>query len=442
MLDNDQAVLMARRLHGIWRKEQDRLDKVVEYLRGNHQTPYKPRRSGTEYKRLIERSVTNMLPFIVREYVNALHVEGYRPSTEDENAAPWKVWQANGMDRRQAPVHRGALEHGSSYLLLLPGEPVPVMRGVSARKMVAVYTDPAVDDWPEFALDVNKTMRGGSPGLLVKLYDDTHTYAISAGADMEKASVVAVEKHGAPVCPIVRFTDDMDLDGWAPGMVEPLIPRQDRLNQTVFDLLMTQSFSSWKVRTATGMVKPETDAEADRAKRQIAQDMVLTGEDGVQFGTLDETPLDGFLDAVVQAAANLAVAGNVPPHRVGVSVSNLAADALAAVETGKTHRDVALQHSFGESWEQALRLAGALMGDEQAAADTSAQVRWSDPASRSLAQWADALGKLASPDGVGVPREVLWDKIPILTSQDVARAKALANDPMRELAAALDRQMG
>jgi hypothetical protein len=42
--------------------------------------------------------------------------------------------------------------------------------------------------------------------------------------------------------------------------------------------------------------------------------------------------------------------------------------------------------------------------------------------SRSLAQAADALGKLAQM--LGVPVEILWEKIPGFTQQDVDNAKA------------------
>jgi hypothetical protein len=46
--------------------------------------------------------------------------------------------------------------------------------------------------------------------------------------------------------------------------------------------------------------------------------------------------------------------------------------------------------------------------------------------SRSLAQAADALGKLAQM--LGVPVEMLWEQIPGWTDQDVQRAKDLAKE--------------
>ncbi len=69
-----------------------------------------------------------------------------------------------------------------------------------------------------------------------------------------------------------------------------------------------------------------------------------------------------------------------------------------------------------------LRLAGKAMGDDAAWADMSAQVKWRDTTPRSLAQVADALGKMAQM--LEVPAEELWEKIPDVTDQDLDRWKA------------------
>ncbi len=78
--------------------------------------------------------------------------------------------------------------------------------------------------------------------------------------------------------------------------------------------------------------------------------------------------------------------------------------------------------TLGEGYEQALRLAALILGDDEAAADEGSQVHWQDVESRSLAQVADALTKLAT---VGVPLPMLLDMIPGWTKQDVERATDL-----------------
>jgi hypothetical protein len=51
---------------------------------------------------------------------------------------------------------------------------------------------------------------------------------------------------------------------------------------------------------------------------------------------------------------------------------------------------------------------------------------WRDTESRSLAQVADALGKLVM--SLGVPPQELWEKIPGVTQSEVRRWKAAASD--------------
>ena len=99
--------------------------KVRRYLRGHHDLPYMPRGAKAEYRILARKSITNWLPLISDTFAKALWVDGYRPAQAADNAAGWAYWQANGLDSRQAIAHRGALEYGASYALVLPGDSGP-----------------------------------------------------------------------------------------------------------------------------------------------------------------------------------------------------------------------------------------------------------------------------------------------------------------------------
>jgi hypothetical protein len=69
------------------------------------------------------------------------------------------------------------------------------------------------------------------------------------------------------------------------------------------------------------------------------------------------------------------------------------------------------------------RLCAMAEGDLVTAAAWDLQVRWRDTSSVSMSQAADALGKLA--DQLHVPLEMLWERIPGWTDDDVERAKTL-----------------
>lgn len=432
------------------RAERTRLDNIDRWYRWTHDKPHAPRQSTTEYKALGDRSQTPWLGLVVTSVAQSLYVEGYRRASDPDNAAAWSNWQANGMDARQIPLHRAALAYGLAYEKILPGigptgESQPVMRGVSPRRMTAFYEDPAEDEWPQLAVQVDPAKVGSERGWKLRLYDDTNVYLLTADADASKVTYVDTKVHDVGVCPIVRFANMLDLEGRADGEVEPYISVAARIDQTIFDRLVVQRFASWVVRTIAGMAPPETlpDEEVaaftERTKLRLrAEDILIADDPDTKFGSLPATPLSGFIEARDADVKDLAAVTQTPPHHLLGQMANLSAEALAAAESAKTRKVIERQHTFGESHEQALRLSADVAGDKEGASDFSAQVRWRDVESKSLANVADALNKLST---LGVPVELLWEKIPGWTDQDVARAKTLAEQGgglealMRELAA-------
>jgi hypothetical protein len=416
------------------RGERDRLDIIDRWCRWDHDKPHTPRHSTNEYKELSSRSQTPWLGLVVTAVAQSLYVEGYRRATEDDNAKAWATWQANGMDSRQVPLHRAALSYGLAYMTVLPGESpegaIPVMRGVSPRRMIAFYEYPADDEWPVYALRCDPAKVAGEKGWKLRIYDDKAVYFLTADSGGDKFTYVETRDHNVGVCPVVRFANSLDLEGRADGEVEPLISVAARIDQTIFDRLVVQRFASWVVRTIAGMSAPEklsdeeTQAYLERTKLRLrAEDILIADDPDTKFGSLPATPLTGFIEARDADIKDLAAVSQTPPHHLLGQMANLSAEALAAAEAALSRKVTERKHLFGESHEQALRLAASVAGDSEGAMDYSAQVRWRDVESRSLAQVADALGKLATM--LGVPEEMLWTQIPGWTDQDVERAKSL-----------------
>lgn len=409
--------------------ERGRLDRIDRWARWHHDQPHAPRQATAEYQRIAERAQTPWLALVVTSVAQALYVEGYRRAREPEDAAPWGTWQQNGLDRRQIAVHRAALRYGEANVTVLPGEdltgPVPVIRGVSPRQMMTMWADQADDDWPICALKAKPAKVDDNLGWSLQLIDDTDVHYMQADGGGSKVTYLDHKRHGAGVCPVVRFASELDLEGRTDGEVEPFISVAARIDQTTFDRLVVQRFSSWVVRTIAGMAKPDSPEE-EAAKRLLlrVEDLLVAEDPDTKFGSLPATPLGGFIDARDADIRDLAAVTQTPPHHLLGQIANLSAEALAAAEASLSRKIEERKHSFGESWEQVLRLAAHVDGDVEAAADFEAQVRWRDMESRSLAQSADALGKLAQM--LQVPVEMLWEKIPGWTQQDVERAKDLA----------------
>lgn len=449
MLSTEAAVKVTKELFPRYLHEKDRLDRIDKWYRWEHERVPLPKRATPELYALANLSKVPWLSLVVTATAQSLYVDGFRSQLDDPGAdeldpgSPWHVWQANAMDQRQIAVHRAALAYGYSFVSVLPGEdfmgnPMPVIRGISPRKMWAAFDDPASDDWPLYALQVDvqrdKTYK-------LQLFDENHIYNLIVDDAHTNFEFVGAEAHDLGLVPIVRYANELDLDGRTPGEVEPHIPLAARINKTSFDRMLTQHYSSWKIRTVAGMAEPDSEEEAVRKKLSLRQDDLLVAEDpDTKFGTLDETPLNGFIDAWRADIEALAAVTQTPTHELTGQLANLSAEALAAARAAHTQKVTERQKSFGKSHVQALRLAAMLHGNDDYASDITGRVSWQDTEIRSISQAVDALGKAAQM--LGVPVKALWGRIPGVERSDVEEwaRMAMEGDPIMRMKLEMERQ--
>ncbi|WP_372407217.1 phage portal protein [Streptomyces luteireticuli] len=459
--DSPSPTALARQLLAILSRDGGRLKRIDDYLHGKHDDPYMPPQADDEYRLLAGRSVSNWLPLLVDAPAQALYVDGFRPGGADgglpatESAtAEWSHWQRSRLDARQAAVYRGALSYGHSFTVTEKSRTGHVRtKGLSALRTSALFEDAANDDTPHAALSVTTWPSADSAGR-ARLWDARAEYTVRfLSLDDPKSVVVSdARRHGASACPVTRFAASVDLEGRTLGVVEPMIRLQDRINQTVFDLLLAQSYGSTKVRTVSGMGPPiQRDPETGEPVLDELGNPVplrinhnnrrfLFAEDpDVRFGSLDETPLQGFIESVEMSTRQLAAVSQTPPHFMLGQIANLSAEALLAAETALNRKILEFRTSFGESWERVFRLAAELSGHASSADDHQGEVIWRDMESRSLAQSADALGKLRTQ--LDIPARGLWARVPGVTQTELEdwEQKAEEDDSIGQLATALQR---
>lgn len=435
MLSKNNALdLLGDQLVPQYQMERRRLDTIDDWYHWRQDDPPLPRGATQEHKRLVELSKTPWLNLVVTTIAQAMFVDGFRSPDSQNMSTPWSTWNANDFDSRQVAVHRAALAYGYSFTTVLPGENADgsraVLRGVSPRSMHAVYADPVEDDWPMFAVRVFNQPHGRH----FRLYDEEAVHYISE--EDGRFRYLEWREHGAGVCPVIRYANQMDLDGALEGEVEPFIGVASRINKTAYDRLLTQHYNSWKVRTIAGLGDFAQDQnEADQKKLQLRQDDILVAEDHeTRFGTLDETPLDGFIGAERADIETLAAVSQTPSHNLTGQMVNLSAEALAAARAPLSQKIAERQLAFGKSHAQMLRLAAFLEGDEAAARDVHSTVTWQDMEVRSMSQAVDALGKASQM--LGIPVQALWSRIPGVTQSDVNEWEKMVQDvdPLRTLA--------
>lgn len=441
MVSKKTATSLLKTYMSDWQSNFSDMSELDRWARGKLNQSDMPtlQNPSREYRELRDRSHTPWLGLVITATAQSLYVDGYRGPKEADDQPAWEAWKRNGMKARQIAVHRGALGLGHSYLSVLPGDPVPVMRGHSARRMVAYYEDLLNDDWPIYALE-SETV-GTVDGKKVrrwKLWDEDgiHWFDKREGDD---AAYVTYQQHGLGYVPIVQFSNVRDLDGRTMGEAEAYRDLVARIDQDNFDRLVVQRFNAWLLRWISGMElpaqkeDPETgelveDVDANRAfKAKLAAEDILVAEDpNARFGAFPQGQITAYVDAREADISDLAAVSQTPPHHLLGKVANLSAEALAAAEAGLTRKVTERKQTFGESWEQALRATSLMMeGDE----DFDAEVRWRDTESRSLAQVADALGKLTT--SLGIPPQALWERVAEVlgvSQSEVERWQQMAED--------------
>ncbi|MFF3249728.1 phage portal protein [Actinacidiphila glaucinigra] len=466
---------LAVELLAILDRDQERLQRIDDYIHGEHDDPYMPPQADDEYKLLAKRAISNWMPLLIGTPAQALYVDGYRPGTSSSGlpqassstSPQWAHWQRSRMDARQAAVYRGALGFGHSFVLTEKTKEGVKSKGLSAKRTAALFEDPANDETPYAALTITVKPKGDVPGK-ARMFDGRNEYAVTfkAYGDAESVKVGGAKRHGASECPVTRFAASVDLEGRTVGVVEPMIALQNRINQTIFDLLVAQTYTSHEVRYVTGMAPPlqmelldengdvttdptqavDSRPRLDGAGNPIpanvnhnARRFLFAEDPDVKFGSLPAGPIGSLIDSVDMSIRHLAAISQTPPHHLLGQIANLSAEALLAAETALSRKITEFQSLFGESWERVFRLAAELEGNDAATDDFTGEVQWRDMESRSLAQAADALGKLA--DQLGIPKRGLWKRVPGVTQTEYEDWEQMAeeDDSVGQLAAAMTR---
>ncbi|MCS4277725.1 hypothetical protein M2390_002934 [Mycetocola sp. BIGb0189] len=419
-----------------WKTERERQTKFEDWARGRHEPPYKPDENMPEFNALMEKAKVPLIGAVIRVLRQAFQVTNYIPGEGVSRDDLWKIWVRNRMVGRQNRIWEPALIGGLSYTVTtLDAFGQVDIKVFSGKNMIALYEDPEADEWPTVAAYSEKK---NDKEWFFTVIDSTHFHTYSMGHEGSEPKHFESRAHNTPggLVPVVRYHGEMDSEGNVRGEVEALIPVQMAVDQAKFDLLLAQTYGSWKVRYATGVEEPESDEEQRRTKVQLSHDRILTSSNpDTKFGTLDGTDLLGYIEAGKASKQELATISQIPSKSIVGAQANTAsgAEAQAADESSMLRKIHDYTTSFGESIAQQNRLNGLLAGIEGAWEDYGGTAEWRDASIRSLAQVADAVQKLSA-ESLQIPKEALWEMLPDIGPETTAKWKELAqSDPLLQL---------
>lgn len=445
-------------LRDVMVQDQGRLARIDRYSRGVFDDPYMPSDTvGPEYRGLLRRSMAEWCNLPVDAAVQAMAVDAFRSGAEASGTLAdsgvvlpeWAMWQRSNLDAKQAQVYRAAFTFGQEYVVSFLGDDGrSYAKGLSPLNTAVWFEDPGWDDNPVAVLHRGPRVAGPDgkvKGRYWDLWDRTNCYRL-----FEKDGKFRVESQaphgGAGHCPVTRFPVALDQEGRVCGFIEPIIPLQDRLNQTMFDLLVAQTYTSFQVLAITGMQpeqqldaegRPLFDAAGNPVMRKLQRNpsrMMVAESADTKFQTLPGGSLSGFIDSLDMSIRHFSSLTQTPPHFLLGQIANLSAEALQAAEQSFARKISEHQRVFGEAWERVLRIgmileghpdyvqAGARAGESEVA--ERGEVVWRDFGAKQIAASADGLGKLAQQ--LQIPARGLWARVPGVTDGELRQWEALA----------------
>lgn len=413
--------------------------QLDDAMRSVFDKPYLPldsqSRLAREYNQLITRSELNVCKMMVGATAHRLKITGIRT---DENAEPdqrvWGWWKRSRLNQTQKVLWRDMLGLGDGFVLVSTDETF----GADTPRFTVespLQVHPEYDDYEPTRVKQAAKVAGLSGWLYTD--DLIYKFARKSKDSQDWESAGAPIAHGGGECPIVRFPNKVDSLGRSESEIDPVLPIQARINQSIFDRLLVQRSQSWRQLAVSGATIQRDENGKPIQPFEVGANRLLVDENpDAKFWSLPEANLSGLLDAVREDIMAAAMVTSTPPQYLPqTSISSVAAETLVALEAAFVSKVDDCQSIAGESMERAMMIGGRMVGYD---VPVSVEAIWADLQLRSLAQKVDAVVKLRS---IGFPLRYVMETLG-MTEDAIVRVLAEvdreANEKARAEAAAFN----
>lgn len=410
--------------------QQPAWQRFTDYYAGHQPLAFATSKFREAFGNLFRAFANNWCALVVDASVERLTVQGFRfgdDTTADADA--WAIWQTSSLDAGSRLAHTEAVKTGSAYLLVSPpdgdGGRSRITPESSAECVVAL--DPAD---PRHRLAGLKRWTRDDGVWLATLYlpDSVHRFesrrAVTAvtmqgtkerppGGWIPRADQLdSIVPNAAGVVPLIPLANNPQLATGGQSDLVGVLPLQDAVNKLVSDMIVASEYAAFRQRWATGLevpTDPTTGVPLKSAELKAAMSRLWAVDDpNAKFGEFEASDLSNYVKAVEMLVQHVAAQTRTPPHYLlGQSGAFPSGESLKSTETGLVAKVKAKQATFGEAWEEGIRVAFAYEGDSGRASVPDVETIWADPESRTEGEHVDALLKMQT---LGVPQEALWER--------------------------------
>lgn len=377
----------------------------------------------------------NFCPLIVDSISERLRIQGFRMGPEeaaDKDAGD--IWQRNSMDAESNAGHIDSLMAGSSVIGVWGDEDdEPVMVPESSEDVVVQYEPGSrrkriasmkqyTDDWG---------VEHATLWLPGRVYKTTR-----GGHDRRWVPPGNGERNPLGLIPHVPLLNRTRLKQEPFSELAAVIPVQDAINKVAADALVASEFAAFPQRILAGIEQPgddATDSELEQARQEMIRayiDRILTLDSpDAKWGQFEAADLKNYVVLIDMLVQHMASQSRVPFHYFLLNGGQApSGESITAAEAGLVAKARERMLHFGESWEEAMRLAFLVKGDMSRASAYSAEVIWADPEYRSKAQLADSLLKMKE---LGVPERQLQEEYGYTPTQ-ILRFAQMREEELKE----------
>jgi hypothetical protein len=413
------------------------------YYAGVHEMMFATPKFRETFGFLFGAFADNWCQVVVDSSLERLSVNGFRfgaKETYEGDAAAWEIWQQNDLDKDSTVAHLEAIKTGHAYVLVDAGDP-PRITVESPIEVTVAYAPgnrrqrvAALKRWIDIGNYLHATLY--LPDVAWR-FISTDPWEQQQELAWTLDDPATVPNATAPVVPVLELTNNPGLIA-NPGTgvlghsdLEPVIPLQTAIDKICADMMVASEYAAYRQRWATGIempVDPETGEKRPDWMPKLLSDpsrMWASERGDTRFGSFDASDLGNYTKAVEMFIQHLAAQTRTPPHYLTAGLGQWpSGDSLKASEVGLVAKVKRKQQAFAETWEEAMRLAFVIVGDQERAGAKDAETMWTDPEYRSEAERVDALVKMRT---LGVPLEALWEKWGA-TPQEITRWKSQLQD--------------
>ncbi|WP_419185614.1 phage portal protein [Mycobacteroides abscessus] len=397
--------------------KQAQITEWDKYYEGKQPLAYLSPEAKTALGSRFGRMASNIPRLAVASLAERLRVTGF---TGDEAEQVWAAWLRCDLDQLSAVAHREALALGRSHAIVWADRRGKARVTIESARQVAVYIDPGSRDTLAAVKRWETLTPAGVPDrTFAVLYEpDRITRYVGKSTSATAFEVAEVIDNPLGVVPVVSLRNSDRILDEGCSEIEDLKPLVDGLNKTLADLLVGSEYYARPRRWATGLELEEIPVLDDEGNETGETESVnpipdssrvMINEDPAgKFGSLPAADLAAYEAAVRVLTSQIGAVSALPAHYLGVLTNQPAsADALRAAEASLTARAEAKMAMFGRAHEEIGRLILAVE-NQRDPDEYQVRVRWADPATRSVAQEADAKVKLHA-EGILTTEEVRAD---------------------------------